>query len=185
MAFRTHLNGEQRESIEKRRSHAIRQNADGVIALAGERQARGKKRTASISSISHASFPHADSACEKRNFTLKICFALARPSTRRSQPAANSNATSTVREQINKPCLFFSPTGQCTGIGVKEVGDDAPRRDARLCGNRRPQGKPASSSSEGATRFSVSRSGRTFSNPLNRLPVLSYPLFHCHCPTLP
>lgn len=44
MAFRTHLNGEQRESIEKRRSHAIRQNADGVIALAGERQARGKKK---------------------------------------------------------------------------------------------------------------------------------------------
>lgn len=75
----------------------------------------------------------------------------------------------------------FSPTGQCTGIGVKEVGDDAPRWDARLRGNRRPQGKPASSSSEGATRFSVSRSARTFSTflppdlaPLSPLPLPGY-----------
>lgn len=141
--------------------------------------AREKKRIAS------PLFPHADSACHENEkmFTHKICFALARPSTRRP-PAANSNATSMVREQINKPCLFFSPTGQCTGIGVKEVGDDAPRRDARLRGNRRPQGKPASSSSEGATRFLVSRSGRTSSNPPNRLPAVSHPSSR-HCPTLP
>lgn len=35
---------------------------------------------------------------------------------------------------------MFPPTGQCTGIRVKEVGDDAPRRDAWLCGNRRSEG---------------------------------------------
>lgn len=120
-------NGKQRETIVP--SHAIRQNpADGrrrtgVIALAGEREARGKKRIASISSISHASFPHADSACEKRNFTLKICFALARPSTRRrvdrQQPTATRDVDTTrVNKKIN--LAFFSRLRvNAQGLGLK------------------------------------------------------------------
>lgn len=50
--------------------------------------------------------------------THKICFALARPSTRRP-PAANSNATSMVREQINKPCLFSRLRVNAQGLGLK------------------------------------------------------------------
>lgn len=42
----------------------------------------------------------------------------------------------------------FAPTGQCTGIGVKEVGDDAARWDPRLRGNRRIEGKTPRSTSD-------------------------------------